>query len=255
MLSTSHEIPTPAIATDPSKKYAGLASGPSWKPTVVSRPFCEYTGSCPVLSSVKHPVPYVILLSPLESAQCPKIAADWSPRHEAIGTPSSSVPLRVPYFSAELLIGGSMLIGIPSLPQISSSQSHVLRLISMVRAALDTSVTCTPPESEWISHESIVPKAASPWSAFSLISGTFSSNHLSFTPEKYVLIGRPHRRRKASGPPCWSERPSQIPEVRVSSHTSALCRGLPVLRSHTMVVSLWLVTPTALMSAMSRPFS
>ena len=40
---------------------------------------------------------------------------------------------------------------------------------------------------------------------------------------------------------------SQMPAVRVSSHTIALCRGLPVWRSHSSIVSRWLVMPTARM--------
>lgn len=35
------------------------------------------------------------------------------------------------------------------------------------------------------------------------------------------------------------------PAVRVSSHTMALCSGRPVRRSHSSVVSRWLVMPTA----------
>lgn len=34
----------------------------------------------------------------------------------------------------------------------------------------------------------------------------------------------------------------------MSSHTMALCKGFPVLRSQTIVVSRWFVTPTAIIS-------
>ena len=43
--------------------------------------------------------------------------------------------------SAELLISGNMLVGIPKALQVSSDQRHVLRSISIVRAAFVGSVT------------------------------------------------------------------------------------------------------------------
>lgn len=46
-------------------------------------------------------------------------------------------------------------------------------------------------------------------------------------------------------PPNSSESSWQSAEVLVSSHTTALYSGLPVPLSHTTVVSLWLVIPTA----------
>lgn len=50
-------------------------------------------------------------------------------------------------------------------------------------------------------------------------------------------MGRPVTGRKWSPPPSRALISWQIPAVRLSSHTMALCSGLPVARSHTMVVS------------------
>ena len=58
----------------------------------------------------------------------------------------------------------------------------------MVRLALVTSVTCTPPSGPPVrfqtSHESTVPKSASPRSAASRTPSTFSSIHWTLPPEK-----------------------------------------------------------------------
>src|SRR5690606_21340378 len=69
---------------------------------------------------------------------------------------------------------------------------------------------------------------------------TWSSSQRSFGPEKYVAGGRPVRSRNHSAS---SARTSS--SVRVSCQTIAWCTGWPVARSHTSVVSRWLVMPTA----------
>ena len=59
-------------------------------------------------------------------------------------------------------------------------------------------------------------------------------------------MGRPQTPRNASlSPPMTSAvRESQRSDVRMSSHTTALCSGLPVRLDHATVVSRWLVMPT-----------
>ena len=119
----------------------------------------------------------------------PKVAACWSPRMPAIGTPESMPWVRPsPYTSAELLISGSMDMGMVMSLAISSSQSRVLRSISMVREALVTSVTCTPPLVPPVmfhsTQVSIVPMTRSPASAFSRAPSTLSRIHLTFGPQK-----------------------------------------------------------------------
>ena len=76
----------------------------------------------------------------------------------------------------------------PMIFRISSSQSSVLRSISMVRLALVTSVTCTPPFVPpvrfQITYVSMLPKIASPRSAAARAPSTLSRIHLSLGPEK-----------------------------------------------------------------------
>ncbi len=68
------------------------------------------------------------------------------------------------------------------------SHWSVCRFISIVRPALVTSVTCTPPSvppvSFQISQESTVPKAISPASARARSPGTLSSSQATLGPEK-----------------------------------------------------------------------
>ncbi len=66
--------------------------------------------------------------------------------------------------------------------------------------------------------------------------------------EKYASISNPVFCLIVS-----SQSSLQIGAVRRSCHTIALCTGLPVLRSQTIVVSRWLVTPTARMSRGAMP--
>ena len=58
----------------------------------------------------------------------------------------------------------------------------------MVRLALVTSVTCTPPRGPPVrfhsTHESAVPKIASPFSASPRTPSTFSRIHCTLPPEK-----------------------------------------------------------------------
>ena len=58
----------------------------------------------------------------------------------------------------------------------------------MVREALVGSVTCTPPSTPPVmfhsTHESVLPNARSPASAFSRAPSTLSRIHLTFGPEK-----------------------------------------------------------------------
>ena len=73
-LSRNHCTPAPAMATEPSSAYAGAASAPNRHATVVNNPCEDGTGAAPVLSSMKHPVPYVFFASP-GAQRCPNVAA------------------------------------------------------------------------------------------------------------------------------------------------------------------------------------
>ncbi len=101
--------------------------------------------------------------------------------------PSSRV---MPYDSGkdDGLISGSICRGMPKNDSSSSSQSSVSRFISMVRLALVTSVTCTPPRGPPVRFHSTqvsgVPKIASPLSASARTPSTFSKIHCTLPAEK-----------------------------------------------------------------------
>eukprot|EP00235_Prasinoderma_singulare_P012685 CAMPEP_0119173416 /NCGR_PEP_ID=MMETSP1315-20130426/33684_1 /TAXON_ID=676789 /ORGANISM="Prasinoderma singularis, Strain RCC927" /LENGTH=76 /DNA_ID=CAMNT_0007167363 /DNA_START=47 /DNA_END=274 /DNA_ORIENTATION=+ len=76
----------------------------------------------------------------------------------------------------------------------------------MVRLALLTSVTCTPPALAppvrlYSSHESMVPTIAEPSAMAAATSGTCRLSQSSLVAEKYVEMGNPQVARKASIPP------------------------------------------------------
>ncbi len=131
----------------------------------------------------------------------------------------------------------------------SASHSPVWMFHSIVREAFDTSVTCRRPRvSCQTSQLSMVPKASSPRAARSRPPSTWSRIQRSLVAEKYGSMIRPVRLRTSSSRPS-ARRLSQMASVRRSCQTMALKIGLPVARSHTMVVSRWLVMPSAAMSA------
>jgi len=68
-----------------------------------------------------------------------------SGRTQVMGMPASGPETMRPYSSAELLITGRIAIGMSNSWQAKASHWSVLRFMSMVRLALVTSVTCTPP--------------------------------------------------------------------------------------------------------------
>ncbi len=116
-------------------------------------------------------------------------------------------------------------MGMPMSFAMSSSHSRVSRFISIVREALVTSVTWTPPFGPPVmfqmTHVSIVPNSRSPFSAFSRAPSTLSRIHLAFGPAKYVASGRPHTSLYFSLPASPASS-LQIASVRVSCQTIAL---------------------------------
>ena len=86
------------------------------------------------------------------------------------------------------MISGSMDIGMPMSLAMSASQLRVDRSMSMVREALVTSVTCTPPLTPPVmfhsTHASVLPNASWPASALALAPSTLSRIHLTLGPEK-----------------------------------------------------------------------
>ena len=154
------------------------------------------------------------------------------------------------------LIVGSIERGMPKKPSSSSSQSSVVRSISIVRLALVTSVVCTPPSGPPVRFQTTqvsgVPKRASPRSAAARRPSTCSSIHCTLPAEKYVAGGRPALCRMTSPRPSASSALA-IESVRVSCQTMALWNGRPVWRSQTIAVSRWLVTPMASRSELAMP--
>ncbi len=137
----------------------------------------------------------------------------------------------------------------------SSSWSQALWRMSksIVRDALLTSVACSaPPLRRHSSQLSTVPKASSPRAAARCAPLTWSSSQRSLVAEKYGSMRSPVECCTIASSPCarnWAHSGS----VRRSCQTMALCSGLPVRRSHSSVVSRWLVMPMARMSPAFKP--
>jgi len=126
--------------------------------------------------------------------------------------------------------------------------------MSIVRLALVQSVTNRAPfVSLHVSHVSTVPMRREPVFAAAFASAQLSNSQRIFVPAKYVLIGKPQVSRSASLPPRSRSRSAQICDVRVSSHTMALCSGFPDSASHATTVSRWFVMPTHATSAAVAP--
>ena len=97
--------------------------------------------------------------------------------------------------------------------------------MNIVRDALVTSVTCTPPSTPPVrfhnTQQSVLPNNRSPASAFSRAPSTFSRIQTIFVPEKYVASGSPTFCLNRSTPPSAASR-STMAWVRVSCQTMAL---------------------------------
>ena len=174
----------------------------------------------------------------------PIVAACWSPAMPRTGTATPSRPASVmPNSAAQSRTSGRTARGM--LNRRSNSSSHAPRRMSnsMVRAALVASVACTrPPVSRQSRKQSTVPKASVPRSAAARAPAMLSSSQASLVAEKYGSASNPVRAvSSASAPSARSL--SQCPAVRRSCQTMARCRQRPVARSHSSVVSRWLVMP------------
>ena len=163
-------------------------------------------------------------------------------------TPASSMPM-TPLVSTTR---GRHARGMSSMASSSSSQSCFSRLKSMVRLALVASVTWGRPSTRCQARKlSTVPKHSSPRFARSCRC-RLSSSQASFVPEKYASGTRPVFSRMISAMPSRFSR-SMYSAVRRHCQTMALYTHSPVSRSHSRVVSRWLVSPTAAMSATFTP--
>ncbi len=184
----------------------------------------------------------------------PIAAACWSPAIPAIGIAVPNSPASVlPKSPSVSRISGSSRRGMPKASSSSSSQVRRLRSNSIVREALVTSVACSrPPLRRHKRKLSIVPNAISPARARSPRPGIVSSSQRILDAEKYGSMTRPVRSATISSRPASRHR-AQISAVRRSCQTMALCTRRPVARSHSTVVSRWLVMPIAAIGRPSAP--
>ena len=108
-----------------------------------------------------------------------------------------------PYTSLEERTSGSIDAGIPKRSSSSVSHCNVLILNSMVRDALETSVTCTfPPVRFHTSQLSTVPNRRYPASAMERAPGVFSRIHRTLVALKYASMINPVFSRMRAVRPC-----------------------------------------------------
>ena len=98
----------------------------------------------------------------------------------------------------------------------------------------------------------MVPKASLPASAAARAPSTLSSSQAILLAEKYGSSSRPVRAVIAGSWPA-ARKASHSLAVRRSCQTMALWIGLPVARSHTSVVSRWLLMPMPATSLARQP--
>ena len=186
---------------------------------------------------------------------CPNSAACWSPAAPASGAawPCSACGRAWPKIPALGSTRGNARSGTPNSSSSSGSQRPAWMSYSIVREALEQSVTCSPVSLK-ASHESTVPNTARPASTRSRRPSTCSSSHWILVALKYGSSTSPVRSRTSCSWPA-ARSSSQRAAVRRSCHTIARCRGSPLAGSHTHTVSRWLVTPTASSSPSATPAS
>ena len=160
--SRSHFTAAPAMNTLPSTANCAEVSNDAAR---VASSRCWETGRTPpVCSSAKQPVPYVFFDSPGRKHAWPTSAACWSPRDAGNGDRRPQMLGSASPTTLELgTMRGSIVARNVEQPSMSSSQSPVARFISIVRDALEKSVTCVRPlVSRQISHVSTLPNSSSP---------------------------------------------------------------------------------------------
>ena len=147
---------------------------------------------------------------------------------------------------------GSTARGMPNAVSSASSQSSVARFISCVRLALVTSVTMLA-RSECHSSQRID-------RAEQQVAGFRAAPRVGHIVEQPVQLQRAEiagQRQAGLGAEAIlaaiAAYSATSGSTRVSCQTSALCTGAPVARSHSSVVSRWLVMPIAARSRAARP--
>ena len=143
-------------------------------------------------------------------------------------------------------ICGSIAVGMPMSLRISGSQSRVSRSISMVRLALVTSVTWTPPLTPPVRFQmhqvSMLPKSRSPASALARGARDVVEDPLDLRPGEVGGQRQAGLGRKRSWPPSLASSLQMRVGAGVLPDDGVVDR-LAGLLSQTTAVSRWLVTP------------
>ena len=225
MLSRSHCTPAPAMATEPSSAYAVSACAPRRQHTVDRSPRVEATGAPgPVLSSAKHPVPYVLLPRrappPLAERRC-VLVADGGGDGDAASAPDATVPNA--FGSAQETICRQSRAA-HELTLACVSHCSVRRFISIVRLALVQSVTNRAPfVSLPLSHAPPCPcagNAVGPPPA----SAQLSNSQRIFVPAKYVLMGKPQVSQRVLASQVPLQVGADLRRARVQPHDGVVQR-------------------------------
>ena len=154
-------------------------------------------GTWPLLHHRNAPVPSVSLASPSVQHRWPNRAACWSPTIALItARPPQTAASVTAIWPAVGAMAGSIWPGIANRSSIAWSHAPAASSKSMVRHAIDGSVTCTaPPLSCQVSQQATSPKSSLPLAAARRAPGTSSSSQRSFDALNAGSSGRPVRAR------------------------------------------------------------
>ena len=232
-MSTSHRTAEATVNTCPSRQYVGEPS--NRQATDAVSPFVDRRAAEPRLASRKAPVPYVHLASPGRRQPSPSSAACWSTSSPVSGTrgPNASVAPNDPLASTT---SGRSSSPSPNAAHASADQRHASRSRSIVREAVDASVTkapvraCTSHASEVVTTPSRV---------------RFSRSQAIFGAAKYGSRASPVRSASRCAVPSTAAIRRHTASDRRSCHPIASVSGSPVDRSQASTVSPWLASPTA----------
>ena len=249
----SHTVTAPAFGTKPSS--AKLVRAARRQAQVETTPAGAGPGGLvPALHHKNAPVPIVTFASPARTQPCPNSEACWSPASAPIGArPPQTAASVTPIRPAVGTIAGSICSGMSNRPSIAGSQRPAARSNSIVREAIDGSVTCTaPPLSRQISQQPTSPNSSWPLAAAARAPGTSSSSQRSLSALNAASSGSPVLDRTSASRPA-ARNSEQASAVLVSRQLIAGKTGLPVARSQTTKVSVCAASPSPATSGQPAP--
>ena len=199
-------------------------------------------------------MPSVSLAIPADQQRWPNSAACWSPRLARItARPPATAGSVTASSPAVGTTSGSSAAGTSKSASKSSSQASVAAPNSIVRAAIDGSVTCrAPPDRHQVSQQFTSPNRSRPASAAACAPGTWSSTQRSFGALNAASSGSPVRSRTSSSCPSARSRSHTAP-ARVSRQLTAGYTGSPEAASQTTNVSVCAASPIAATSGQPAP--